>query len=373
MRYMNISRLAGVGLMAVVLTVVVPTIAWAQNESGRRTINKDAFVGLRYWYDTTNAMYQYAFPIIRNIPPLSSGMPWDVMAAYVVADSIARFDTSRHATEFWLKSRMAMSDTLAGLLRFYYRMVDYDPIAFMQYRYEVDLNRDNPGHPYRASLHAIALAAREALLRCAPHRDDARALYSALSADYVLRVHVLSVDSMPHRPSPSRVTTTEFRAMVEVLDTLKGRTVPGCAFEMRARGTGGVRAAAAASCTAIMFTNATWWDPNEISDAMTGTNHNGMYFARDPAFCYSPADSSFRMRPGQDAIVFLTYMNVKCDSTHDYPDLGIQTMASFGALPIIDGKIRDVNKIWSANEWQEYADWRARYVQIRDAILSGSY
>lgn len=79
------------------------------------------------------------------------------------------------------------------------------------------------------------------------------------------------------------------------------------------------------------------------------------------------------MRVGQEAVVFLTYDDWLIDATHDYFALKIEPIASVGALPIIDGRVRDVNRIWSNDLLMEYDAWRRRFFQIRDKILSGTY
>lgn len=360
-----------IATVALVLLVATSPNANAQNESGRRSLNKPGFGG--NWYDSTNAMYQYAFPIIRSLPPLNSSMPWDVMAGYIIADSIARFDANGTTTATWLKSRSTMSDTLAGLLRFLYRMQEHNAATFLQYRTEVDLKRRSPSRDYRASIRGITDDAFNTLLRCAPNRAEAGALYSALYADYILHVKVLAVDSMPLKPSSSGPgVSTTFRATVEILDTLKGGVIPSCQQELSQdpdnKSARRARIATAAPCTYIVYDNLSIWNPEDASDRF-----RKLYYARDPAFSYSQRDSSFRMRAGQEAIVFIAYGNQKLDSTHDYFEPNITAFASFGALPVIDGRVRDVNKVWSNSLWMNYPDWRQRFFAIREKIITGKY
>lgn len=358
-----------IAAVALVLLVATSPNANAQNESGRRSLNKPGFGG--NWYDSTNAMYQYAFPIIRSLPPLNSSMPWDVMAGYIVADSIVRFDANGTTTETWLNSRRTMNDTLAGMIRFFYRMKEYNAATFMQYQTEVGLKFNSPERPYRASLRRIVNATKDALLRCAPIRTESRALYSALYADYILHVKVLAVDSMLLKPRPLPPGRQVFRATVEILDTLKGGAIPSCQQELSQdpdnKSARRARIATAAPCTYITFESLTTWDPRDYPE------NERDYYARDPAFCYSQTDSSFRMRAGQEAIVFIAYGNQRYDSTHDHFDPDITPFASFGALPVIDGRVRDVNKVWSNSLWMNYPDWRQRFFAIREKIITGKY
>lgn len=346
---------------ALLMVAIIPALACAQNESGRRAISKQGFQQFGHWYDSTTAMYQIPFPILRSLPPFNSGMPLDVLLSYIIADSIARFDHG-HQTEQVIRGWRTMNDTLRNALRYLYIMTDYNPIILTQYLGEV-------GSSGCVSL--VVPQLRHALRRCAPNTSEAKALYGAIYAGYALRIRVLAVDSMTLKPEPGPATHTMYRAMVEVLDTLKGRVFPSCEQAMRSNNHDAL-SMSTAPCTSIMFTNATYWDPREQIDAFVPwPAESRLYFARDPAFC--TADSSFIMHPGQEAVVFLNYYGQRLDSMYDYFNLQIEPQCSFGALPIIDGKIRDVNHIWSDDLWMEYADWRQRFFAIRDKILVGNY
>ena len=78
--------------IATAMFLFVCNVAHGQNETGKRPINRSRFESMGYWYTPSNAMYQVRYPIIRSLPPLNSGMPWDILAAYVYMDSLARFD-----------------------------------------------------------------------------------------------------------------------------------------------------------------------------------------------------------------------------------------------------------------------------------------
>ncbi len=54
--YLTTLRFIITAMLALAVTAVV---AFAQNESGRRTINKERFQEVGYWYDSTTAMYQH--------------------------------------------------------------------------------------------------------------------------------------------------------------------------------------------------------------------------------------------------------------------------------------------------------------------------
>jgi hypothetical protein len=80
----------------------------------------------------------------------------------------------------------------------------------------------------------------------------------------------------------------------------------------------------------------------------------------------------FAMRVGQDAIVFLSYSDWRLDTLYDYFQLKLYG-GTARELPVINGQVRDVNRIWSDSETVSYTDWRRRFMDIREKILSGTY
>ncbi|MBS1914574.1 MAG: hypothetical protein JST22_21505 [Bacteroidetes bacterium] len=373
MKHQALKRLMAMAILVPAAIAITSQHATAQNESGRRSLNKPAFS--HDWYNSTDEQYVYTFPIIRSLPPLNSTMPWDVMAAYIVADSICRFDPTGTTTVNWLRTRKTMSDTLAGILRFLYRMKEYDATTFTQYSYEVDLKRGNPARPYKAGLLDIITAANGAMFRCAPNRTDAGALYSASISDIVLHVKVLAIDSMPQTQHPHDFITMLYRATVQILDTLKGGSIPSCQqqFEQDRVATPRqhARVAAASPYTYIMYCNFSVLDADHAPDVLgIPSPFYKIYRQRDTAFGGCSESCSFRMNVGQEAVVFLGFGDSKVDSTNDYFQLEID---GHDPLPVVDGRIRDVNHVWSSDLLMDYAAWRQRFLAIREKIVTGHY
>src|ERR1700733_2244513 len=83
---------------------------------------------------------EYSFPKMTYFPPLSIGMPFDVMIGYIYLDSVARtvpmsvidsaFGDYRSSTKL---GAIGYSDTLRYLAKYFYEVDDYDPIRFSQY------------------------------------------------------------------------------------------------------------------------------------------------------------------------------------------------------------------------------------------------
>ncbi len=359
-------------VLGFVFVAFMLNVAQAQNETGTRSIGKDAWQRMGYWYDSSTARYHVGYPILRSLPPLSTTMPWDIMAAYVYMDSLARFDFNRMVSRRLDQLREeynftdpphTFSDTLKQAAAFFYRLMDYNPVLFTQYIDEVSLKYRSR---YQTSLRAIAATVSVVLYEGLTDVDRRVANVALLEADYILRVRVRSVDSMP-------VPTTEgmycYQVNADVLDTLKGRVFPSCiesAFNVGNEVNSRTRLSAP-SCMQFVYVDHLFSDPNHGPSG--GPN---LYYARDPEFARG-ADSLFAMRSGQEAVIFVRHNDILRDSTHDYYHLRLERRASMGALPIINGQVRDINRVWSDDVVLDYREWRRRLMALRDRLLSGTY
>jgi len=309
-------------------------------------------------------MYQLHYPIIKSIPPLNTAMPWDILLAYIYTDSIAQFDNSERtvsSTARWA----TMHDTLAGLITYNYKMTDYNPIIFTQYLNEISLNARTR---YRTSIIDVRDNIRAALLKAAPKPADRLGLYSLLYPDYILRVRITGIDSMLIKPHPSLINPYKFRATADVIDTLKGMVFTTCAQQFLARTPvnewPNVMMDPKYPCIEFQYSHGNYFDPNMNGEPW-------LYPDRDPSFAQS--DGGFQMQVGQEAIVFLSHYGQRYDSTKDYFDLNLEPQASYNALPIINGQVRDINHIWSGRTMISYDDWKARFYELREKILTGKY
>ncbi len=57
----------------------------------------------------------------------------------------------------------------------------------------------------------------------------------------------------------------------------------------------------------------------------------------------------------------------------NFDNLDIESTASYNALPIIDGNIRDINHIWSNQTTISYSQWLAIVQNIITTIKSRNY
>lgn len=321
----------------------------AQNETGRRVISRTAFNA--HWYDSAKHYYYLHVPIIRTLPPLNTDMPAEVLRAYIHLDSLARFNDDgliRQLSSAWVAKSALLRKTLAS----YYTVMDYDPLRYQQYDYETALK----SWLFRSELGGTTRFLPNALAEAASVPDEAAALKAVLMPDYVLRIKVLAVDSIPTgAPFGSPYI---FNVTAQVQDTLKGQKFVTCE-EQRGAGASQPAASSASSCLYFQYNPRTYADydiPNKTADS-----------------AFINAGRKFAMRPGQEAVVFLHFSEQKFDSTHDAFELFLGPPGSGATFPVIDGQVRDVNHIWSPETLMPYAAWKRRFLELRDKILNGTY
>lgn len=346
----TVSIATGIALLMLLLLSAAPGLL-AQNESGTRTISESGFRGLGFWFDASRLTYGERHPIIRSLPPVNSGMPENVLRAYIYLDSLMRFDKD-HNTEMGIGS--SVTDNLKGLLKRFYEVVDYDPLTFAQYRTEVSLKR---GVKYATNLQGLYNKAREVVKRNSVVDNAMKSIHSALYPDYVIRIKVVAIDSMLDAQSMSNEETYRYRVTAKVIETLKGQMLPVCTEESLPE---------ASPCIRFQYGPRNYFNPNDYQSE--GVK---LYTKRDPEFM--TADGYFTMREGQEAVVFLSYYQTMFDASADYLDLNLEMQASFNALPIIDGAVRDINRIWSSSETIPYDHWKMLFNAARQKIADVGY
>lgn len=73
----------------------------------------------------------YGVPQIHEIPKLNTGMPYDVLISYIALDSIAYNATYNQIYEF-LARQTSMNYTMRTIMKYYYNLLDHDPILYYQ-------------------------------------------------------------------------------------------------------------------------------------------------------------------------------------------------------------------------------------------------
>ncbi|HVK38167.1 MAG TPA: hypothetical protein VNA88_06530, partial [Candidatus Kapabacteria bacterium] len=326
--------------------------AFAQNPGGVRPMDSAQIAALKAsnrWLTSSTTFYQNIYPVLRTIPPLEAVMPDTVQTAYIYVDSLLRFDTAMVAFDR-IQTWSSVKDTLKGMLRWLYQMVDYDPARWHQYRLETAiLDRymyalDNLAYPLYGRFHAIMRP---------PLRD---AFLAAAQSDFVLRVTVSQVDSTLN-PRDNQLV---YRVYATVTDTLKGRVFPKCE-------TPSLPSKVTADSTATICFS--YWR-NVYSNFVE--SNGGPVFQWEPRFT-RPDSMGFRMVAGQDAVVFLRFAETWLDTTRDAFHLVVTQSSSNGALPIVSDTVYDVNNVWSLGSSAGYSTWRSKFLDVADRLKVGRY
>ena len=384
-------------ILAALALLVCSYILNAQNESGTRNVYKYGAQRVGLWYDSNTAMYQIKYPIIRSIPPLSTGMPFDVLIGYVYLDSLMRFSRPRQ-TDSLIKSWNSLNDTLKNAIKYLYKLEDYNPIIFRQYWDEVrnfpvpfgkkfkvefedgfTLPNDTISTPqnagrYRNDMYSLVLYMNEKFSKVLPNQSERAALFSLSEAECIYRVKILTnPDSMYYRHLDIDSNNFRFLVIAEVLDTIKGKVfnnynTPETRIHDKHLKNITLNSAETNPIIKIQYSSHSYYCIGY------NTSMGIVYQYPDSAFLKNSGfPHEFGLKQNQECIVFLSHSSHLMDSTNDYYDFILEQRASGVALPIIDGYVRDVNHIWSDSLYLPYSEWRSRVNYFINKILTGIY
>lgn len=352
------------------------------------------------WYDTNSAMFQKQYPIIRNLPPINTGMPIDILLSYVYLDSLLKY-TDRHKTDSLIKSWTGMNSNLANSLKYLYKIIDYNPIIFNQYTNEATLNRKSLSTPltYLIYEHTDSITGefngiRDTIPNDTSHAQDGTytnnlidmvpklcskiwnlakdsnvtpftktAYWSALYSDYILKIKVLHIDSIKNKNTP--LDYKRYNVTAQVLDTIKGqvyqRFILPSNFDKNVNYIQDY-----INYPLIQFQ----YTPNNYYDSR-GDSHPSEDKISDSLF--KDNKGHFKMNINQEAVVFLKHCNYLIDFQNDYYDLDLEPTCSNNALPIINGEIRDINHYWSNSDYMSFTSWKNLYLQLKNQIINITY
>jgi hypothetical protein len=301
------------------------------------------------WFYPSEYQFETNVPLLNYIPPITTDMPYEIMMSYVFLDSLMRnyppaLDTIIVRRWFEEKSK---NDTVKAVIKYLYKLQDYDPVRFHCFAYTT-------GHafiPYRKTLYALSsdiyrlLSAIQTL-----NNPSITALQDLLDADYVLKVHVNYIDTMPWPDHPNKFL---YGVNATVIDTLKGRVYKNnCSQNMVKKGEND-QFQTNGPC--IKFSYAT-----------------GPYSGRGSGHIIDQtllnSTGKLTLQTGQDIVVTLSYGNHKIDYNNHYFALTVIT-----AIPIINGQVKDGSHIWSDSTLLNYTDWKNSFNQRVNMLLNGGY
>lgn len=369
-------------LTMLIITCMVGSTSslYSQNETGTRNLNDTLYKATHRWYDSTTAMFQHQFPIIRSIPPLNTSMPLDVLISYIYLDSLLRSPLASTLNQK-LESWTTLNDTLTYAAKALFTLKDYNPIILNQYANEVGLQQSSSGNrivkvggndwttqsnvgKYRTSLthlmDNIAFRMHQILKSDTSTANIADACLSVLFSDYIIRVKVVNIDSTLNKHSP--VNEYRYNVTAQVLDTIVGKIIPALSnntqYINHLQNKKIISNDSSTHYTTLQYIKQNYY-PNGYKE--------------DSSFIESELKHNFKLSPGQELIMFLSFNNRLYDNQNDYFDIDLAPSASYNALPIIAGNVRDVNKIWSEQTIISYEQWIAIVQNVIAKIKSTNY
>lgn len=307
----------------------------------------------------TPASYQFEqqFAIPSSLPPLSTDMPYDVMLGYIYLDSLLKNTTYEEVYKScwnrWINEESKeMNDTLKYAFQYLYKLMDYDPIRFVQFHDNMDMKY------YTMSPMSISGQLSRVLNSKTPNLRKKTSFGLIHKSQHILHVKVIDVYRIPYRWYMSDTIDYNkylYNISAVVIDTIKGQTFKPVETNMLK-----INIKDEKKLALIGSSN----------PAISFRHTNGPYcndefpFKTDPDLLDMNGD--LLLQSGQELIVFLTYGNRLVDEQNDYYGLDLITV-----YPVIDGKVRDITHIWSDNDLIDYEDWFKIYNEKKALLFKG--
>ena len=304
------------------------------------------------WYKPEFDQFELQYPKLTTLPPLSTGMDFETMISYILLDSLMRsvsMDTlNQKYTNRWNEAKVK-NDTIINAVKYLYKIVDADPIRYNQYRVSIGKST------YKTYLQEVDGSITDLLYNIIGNNNTAKSLKYLLRSDYILKIHINSIDSLPTRNYPPMrgIYPGQFtyRVNASVIDTLKGKVFQNCYTPMQVQKIDNIQTVSSEIC----FTYGTGPYENDVN-----------LFKLDPSLKNSLGN--LKLQAGQDAVVFLSHGSYLWDSNYDYFNLSM-----FNIYPIIGGDFKDVSNVWSSSNSLNYGDWKTIFNQKKAILLNGGY
>jgi hypothetical protein len=285
-----------------------------------------------------------AIPFPTTYPPITLGMPPDVLTGYLVFDSLMHIPIRGYLVDSTVNA-IYDSDTLRYVLKYAYEMKDYDPIAFFQltemFPWTGEYLERRPASLINRVLSRVGTAIP----------DSGKILMSLAYADAIVDLTVIDTFSVIDTTKPSNANVCE-GVKATINDIIKGQNLPACSDTLyRAKGKQRVPASAPGDCLAFQYWY--YWLQN-IQIPLGVTTYN-----RSP-WCV----------PDSEYIVFLKLDGLGRDSVQYYATLtpiGMSFSTLDGMYPVRGGVVCDPNNDLGFGTGLTVSEFKSK---LRQKILS---
>jgi hypothetical protein len=300
-------------------------------------------------------------------------MPWDVLIGYIVLDSVLRSapmplvyddDSCRRSALSEMIGNAPLNDSLWTLYKYAYLLMDYDPIALMQYGLELDMRFPYLSR-YKQGIGNIREGLRLSRKRAFPNQKIYDRYWALFESTHILRVRIEEIDS-----NISRGGTIQYGVRASVLDTIKGRRFADC-NSLTISPT-----AKSSSEPCVMLTHTASLQRSIGVTALYPICAEPRY--RWPDYYSSPfftSPNGFRFQVGQEVVVFAKISPMSAmHEEYDLLSMDLFVGQSSGAIYIDENNmVHDPNKIWSEQTALPYPQWKAIVQQYINNILTKNF
>ncbi|HPI19687.1 MAG TPA: hypothetical protein PKY56_04890, partial [Candidatus Kapabacteria bacterium] len=155
----------------------------------------------------------FEYPKYPYLPYYTTDMPYEVMLGYIVMDSVCNYGNALLLDDFI--SRQTYNDTIKTIMKYIYRMADWDPYLFKRTQYSLPTNKLHP-----------ATVIEKLIEKSASLSSNYKLYKLILSSHFILHINV--TDTLSRTYLSSNIPTPVAIVNYEVLDTIKGRKIPVC-------------------------------------------------------------------------------------------------------------------------------------------------
>lgn len=284
-------------------------------------------------YPDPNKCDAFYYDHVSRKPPLNSSMPYDVMLAYIVLDSICK-TSSRDMIE---SKVMAMTeDSLRMAYRYWYKVLDYDPLLLKEY---IEAIEDDTTYTSRPIY--VFLALKNAYNSFVSFSAQENVV---LWSQYIYYVRVDDISMYLHELAKDTSGAMEFFcAKMQVLDKFKGECIPDTSYN---------------SEMPQKYVVASWdrykpKDPSRIRDS-------SMYNAYGES----------RMRIGGKYIVFLRVKHTTTAYGDGYYLQGgsIESEAGYWFMPIMDEMVYDETEFFGMGKYIDLEKFKTYLAHIKNNL-----
>lgn len=328
---------------------------FSQNETGIRPSN--SYFGA-HGLNQKKLTYQQIFPIIRNIPPVDTIMPIEVKNAYLVVDSLAKLLTTQTAITF-IKNLQPDSDTMKYIMKYLYLLQEYDYVRFEQYLAEVNYNILGR---YTLNLYDILYPITMKMNKSNDSQKYRR--LSLIDCGIIVKGVVVKIDSMKppiwYRSHSDSGKYKHYNLTLNILDSLKGTILPMTVHntlkqkeELQSFSFPTFHVEFGQGALPQIYDN--WGEDNSpyrLVDFTMLDQHKRM----------------LRFRLGDTAIIFLNNVETMSNREYDYLRLCLKNFYGYPVFPVRNGMVRDVNRIWSNDEFTPYETWKNTFNNVKNSI-----